>query len=367
MKSTAKINTEVLKSYIESSNIPLDTIRKSVESIDVILEGSKDPTFKQLVKISKSIRVPIGLLFLDEIIESRDLQVKFRTLESQPVQEFTHELRDTIQEMKEKQEFLRNEIDDECPFIGKLNFKDSPDKILNESLKYLGKNIQKNRLKIYRENLSNAGVFIFFNGKVKDNTHRPLDIEEFRGFALSDKKAPLIFINQKDTKTGQLFTLVHEFIHLMLGNDDLLNNNSNDERKLEAVINNITGKILVPTHVLRKQYNKHDILDTNLTLLSNNCEVSKFVVARRLLDLGYITKKEYSLKISELEAEYKAIQAKKSTSSGGNYRNNLLFRIDNKFFRYVDGAVKQNKISYTEAIDIVGVKYNGYKILSERG
>ena len=136
---------------------------------------------------------------------------------------------------------------------------------------------------------------------------------------------------------------------------------------MESVINNITGKILVPTHVLRKQYNKHDVLDTNLTLLSNNCEVSKFVVARRLLDLGYITKKEYSLKISELEAEYKAIQAKKSTSSGGNYRNNLLFRIDNKFFRYVDGAVKQNNISYTEAIDIVGVKYNGYKILSERG
>ncbi|MCJ0538318.1 hypothetical protein [Enterococcus cecorum] len=62
----------------------------------------------------------------------------------------------------------------------------------------------------------------------------------------------------------------------------------------------------------------------------------------------------------QLEQEFMKLQKNDSNSSGGNYYNNLKFRMDHHFVHYVDNAVKQNRISYTDAFLIVGVGYKGY-------
>ena len=62
-----------------------------------------------------------------------------------------------------------------------------------------------------RDMIENKGIIVMQNGIVGTNTHRNLDVNEFRGFLLYDDYATLIFINSKDSVKGKIFTLIHEY------------------------------------------------------------------------------------------------------------------------------------------------------------
>lgn len=272
----------------------MDSIRKKVPKIDQFLSGEVMPTFNQLSTIAASINVPTGVLVLDEPIDTDSTKLQFRTINSDNIDEMSPELRDTILEMQEKQNFLKDEIEDECPFVGIFDYDDDFEKVLKTVTNYLGEYITSDRFKNYRKLIGKLGVFIFVNGKIKDNSHRKLNLKEFRGFVLADKKAPIIFVNQQDTYHGRLFTLIHEFIHLFYGDNNLLDNsNSFSRNKKEAVINKVTAEILVPQKLLSERFDVNKGIYENLEFLANKFEVSKFVILRRLLDLNYISKKDY--------------------------------------------------------------------------
>lgn len=362
------MNNQVLRSYFEESDLTVDQMSKKVSSnFPKFLTGERTPSYNQLLKIAKQLDIPLGLLLLDNTVNVSIPDLKFRTINSEYKSKKSLELLDTINEMEDKQTFLKEQIDTSLSFIGKFSIENDYMEVVDFIRNQLNLNVvfeqvkdRNSYFKLLRDRINRLGIFIFLNGKIKDNSHRSLNIDEFRGFVLLDNKAPIIFINQKDTKNGQIFTLVHELVHLLIGDEEILGNQNiqRDYDRVEAFVNKVTGEILVPALDLKASYNNTEEIQT----LADKFKVSRYVIIRRLLDSKLISKAKYQGYVLKFDNEFKKLPNKKS---GGDYSRNLNFRMDRNFFKYVQSALNSQKITYTDAFDIIGVGYKGYQKLKK--
>ncbi|MGJ4748910.1 ImmA/IrrE family metallo-endopeptidase, partial [Leptospira sp. SA-E8] len=141
-------------------------------------------------------------------------------------------------------------------FVGQFSLKDKPEAVAADMRERLGLKSDwatatrawQDALVELRQRVQNVGILIVFNGVVGNNTHRKLNPEEFRGFALADKYAPLVFINATDAKSAQMFTVAHELAHLWLGLDAVSGMDATlpASDKSEEFCNKVAAEFLIP-------------------------------------------------------------------------------------------------------------------------
>lgn len=199
------------------------------------------------------------------------------------------------------------------------------------------------------ERLEDLGVFVAYNGVVGNNTHRVLKVSECRGFALVNKTAPYIFVNSGDSKTAQLFTLVHETVHLMLG---ISAGHAGDDFALgageEPYCDAVAAEFLVPAVELTKMWNT----DHDLRSLAKQFKVSEIVVARRVHDLRLIADEAY--RQFWLVYSNRPKDTKKESGGGSFYRTSVK-RVGRLFAIHVKNAVSNRQLNYTEAYRLTGL------------
>jgi Zn-dependent peptidase ImmA (M78 family) len=186
------------------------------------------------------------------------------------------------------------------------------------------------------------------NSVVGNNSSRPLDINEFRAFALIDEYAPLIFINSKDSLTGQVFSLVHEFVHICLGIDSLYNVGQDgfpSANPVESFCNRVTAEVLIPVDLFGEKWieNTGD-QKTKFSALSGYFKCSQLAIARRALDLGFIKPEEYiyasrTAKMVSGKQKSPRVPSDKLKAS----------RIDHNFIIALYSSVREGKTLYTDA------------------
>lgn len=220
--------------------------------------GEVRPTFKQLESFAKTTHVPIGYLFLPEPPEERVPIPDLRTIGSVYLGHPSPDLLDTIYLCQRRQDWYRDwarsEGEEPCDFVGSVTLQTPVEDVAASMRERLGFEVEARRdcrtwtdaLRHLIAQTEEAGVLVMVNGVVGSNNHRPLDPEEFRGFALADELAPLVFINGKDTKAAQIFTLAHELAHLWLGQSALTDAGpaSTPRRKVEAWCSRVAGLLV---------------------------------------------------------------------------------------------------------------------------
>ncbi len=318
--------------------------------------GDARPTFRKAEGLAHVLHIPFGFLFLPEPPLLEIPLPDLRTVNGAPLREFTPEFYDVLNDALRKQEWYRAYLESEgtkpLPFIGQFTPNHSVHMIASEIDNTMGLSEEIRRkadnweefLKDFITQVEEIGVLVLRSSVVGNNTHRPLSVDEFRGFVISDEIAPLIFLNGSDAKSAQIFTLAHELAHLWVGqsgisNPDYRRRAVDQTHEIERVCDSIAAQLLVPEHDFLAWWDANAPLQFNIDRLTQRYKVSRVVVLRRAYGLERISYDEYQdyyLGLSGPGTE---------RGGGGNFYRNLLVRNSRTLATAVVGAVLQGRVS----------------------
>jgi Zn-dependent peptidase ImmA (M78 family) len=219
-----------------------------------------------------------------------------------------------------------------------------------------------------RADIEEQGVIAVINGIVGNDTHRRLNVEEFRGFALTDDVAPLIFVNGADAKSAQMFTLAHELAHLWLGAEGaglsgfpgIFPNGG----RVETFCDRAAAEFLVPAAELRALW-PHVKRDASpFESLASAFKVSPIVIGRRAMDLGLADRTAFF----EFYDAYVQRERRQKTQGigGGSFYNNQNLRVGRLFAIQVMRAAKEGRIGFKDAYDLVGLRGGTFQEYASR-
>ena len=370
MKVT-NININILKEILQRIPEKDLQLKKKFPKYEKWLEGEDYPTYNQLVELSEIFNIPFGYFFLEKLPERKYPIPHYRTNQNGDFNP-SSELLDTILFAQKIQEWAKDILlewgQEKLPFCGK--YKDNYNiELVIEELKRIFeiKNNWASRKSTWTEALNyliekaeEKGIIVLRNGIVGNNTHRKLNINEFRGFVLYEEIAPVIFINNNDSISAKIFTLIHEIVHILIGQSASfdLRNLQSANNEIEQFCDKCTAEFLVPAKEIINIYTQK----TDLEELAKHFKVSQIVILRRLLDTSIITQQEFYSQLKDLYEK----EIKISQSPGGDFYRTNPNRLSKRFLYILNSAVKNNTILFRDALRITNLSAKTYDNLINR-
>lgn len=220
-----------------------------------------------------------------------------------------------------------------------------------------------------RSLLEECGVVVMQSGIVGKNTHRALDIEEFRAFAMPNEWAPLIFVNGADSQGAKLFSLFHEVAHIWLGVSDLYNDprNSKNVKQIEVLSNSVASELMVPTDDFIEKWDASTVEDVfeKVSELAKRFKCGESVIARKALDNKRIVQSIYAEVIENSIAAYREMKDNRE-SNCGNYYNTMGSRLDRRFIKALCQSISTGRTTFTEAYRLTNTSRKTFSEIAAR-
>ncbi len=332
----------------------------------------------QIRMLSHQTLTPLGCFFLDAPLDDKLPVADFRTVGNAAPRRPSPELYATMMAMLLRKDWVREKMerdgDPPLDFVHSHNYKKSSPEAVAQHMRdtfslagawQRGKNFVRAREHLF-DCMENAGILTVINGIVGNNTHRPLDPAEFRGFALVDKRAPLIFVNGNDAHAAQNFTLANEAAHLFIGEGGVsLCNILEESQSVETFCNKVAASFLVPEELCDHLWHSVPKDEKRLGAVAQVFCVSKPVIALRARELRLITPKEFR----EFYIAYKKPTTdigKPPRMGGGNFWNLQKYRIGVRFGDSVVRAMLAGEMQERDAWSLTGLNRKTFDELVEK-
>ena len=336
------------------------------------LDGTSQPTYAQLERFAEQTYTPFGDFFLPEPPVEEIPIPDYRTMGNQKRLVPSPDLLETIYLCEQRQDWYQQHAvasgAEPLEFVGSVSINDDERQVARRIRAQLQFTLADRKqdaswsaaLRRLIDTAEEAGILVMISGIVGNNTHRLLDPNEFRGFALSDMFAPLVFINGADTKAAQIFTLVHEVCHLWLGQSALSDASmgSDSSNETELWCNRVAAEVLVPSGALVENF-RGPVGTEELERLARLFKERTLVMLKSLFDATL-------LKWSEFKPQYDAeldrvldLVAARGKGTGGDYYNVQPLRVSRKFAKAIISDTYTGRTLHRDAYRLLGTKKHG--------
>ena len=337
------------------------------------------PTIKQLRKIAKLYKRPVSLFYLAEQPQGFMPMRDFRRLPGDGLRLYSPALLHEMELAQQRRNLaleLYDDIGEEISeFTLSASLADDPEKLGARIRRELGitfanqvhwrRNDALGPFKAWRRALEELNILVFQMGGV--------DREEANGFALAENVLPIIAVNRKDVPNRRTFSLLHEFVHILLrlsGTSDLETDARRppEEQKVEIFCNRAAAAALMPrervlglTSVQAHPGRSANWQDEEIRDASILFGVSRDAFLRRLLTFDRTTKSFYEAKRQQYNAEFRSDLEKRQRlyrESEKEFRRNppqdAFVLLGRPYVRLILDGVRQDLLTLNEASGYLG-------------
>jgi Zn-dependent peptidase ImmA (M78 family) len=350
------------------------SVRELAEKISAKPEQVRDweqtgqLSFSRAEKLARVTHTPFGYLYLETPPEEKLPIPDFRTVAGKDVLRPSPDLLDVLSDALRRQDWFRDYLvaygEEPLSFVGSVKLDQSPEEVaarirdairLDTEVRSDARNWEE-ALRLQVEGMEESGVLVMRSGIVGNNTHRQLSVEEFRGFALSDPYAPLVFINSRDSKGAQMFTLAHELVHIWLGVSGVSNLEATyaPNHRVERFCNRVAAELMVPAVELRAEWQTARAQPKPLAGLAQRFKVSSLVLLRRLRDLRFISQAQFERQYSDEEKRFEERTAQ--SAGGGDFYLTQRTRTGRRFAKALIESVLEGRTTYRDAFQLLGIR-----------
>ena len=340
------VNPEILVWARETAGLtPQEAVRKlgirdtrkatALQRLAGYESGAEDPSRPLLTRMSKQYRRPLLTFYLPAPPPKGDRGADFRTLPNEVPARQAAILDTLIREMRARQSMVRDalESDDDAallPFIASRTIADGRPAVLDALRRLLSIDLNDYRhqrnvsaaFDFLRDAAERQGIFVLLKGDLGSH-HTAIELEIFRGFSIADEMAPFIVINDRDAHAAWSFTLLHEIVHLILGQTGVSGQRA--ENEVERFCDDVASEFLLVGDEIEKINIKNigeiNVIAERISEFADQRRISRTMVAYRTYRAGAITQSQYnelSQKFREEWRQQRAIQrAQRQTQDGG--------------------------------------------------
>lgn len=373
----ATVTPSVLRWARESAGLTLEVAAQRIGVASVKLSaaegGSGLLTFPQLRRAATVYKRPLAVFFLNEPPAVELPVADFRRVPEALGTPISPELRLEVRRLSRKREiaaWLGDADAIDWSYLGGVSIDTAPaPELVAERLRdVFGYNDHVRRewrddyqaFKWWRTAIENVGALVFLS--------RRIAVDEMRGFSIARKPFPLIALNRNDQPRPRIFTLLHEFTHLLLGESAMCDINEDGgldarRRRIEIYCNAVAGETLVPRNELLaidtvRQHPRNVIWsDVELQVIAAAFSVSLEVVLRRLLTLDLATIDEYRSYRARWARERQAERDAAEPQNWGEKQHEIAMRTQGlPFVRMVLEAMHRDEVTASDVSDFLDMK-----------